>query len=229
MDYRSQLRQSVDFREVKALYEAAGLSLDQDLATLAAAPRISADPAARDYLDRYISFDGRLGGVPVLTMHTVGDGVVVAQSERAYRDTVTAAGDRNLLRQVYVQRAGHCSFTSAEMIAAFQTLVHRIDTGSWGDLKPGTLNQQAVALGDGSCGLPTSSEFVKATPKRFPRSFSRAASPSGAFLDGAPGVLTTRRSASPHLTTEATPSMHSTVLHEAGAGVVLSPSPRRRV
>ena len=182
VDYRRQLRKSVDFREVKALYEAAGLSLDQDLATLAAAPRIAADPPAEAYLDHYITIDGRLGGVPVLAMHTVGDGVVVVQSERAYRDAVTAAGDRNLLRQVYVQRAGHCSFTSAEMIAAFQALVQRIDTGSWGDLKPRTLNQQAVALGIGACGLPTSAEFVKATPKRFPRSFSRAASPSGAFL-----------------------------------------------
>jgi pimeloyl-ACP methyl ester carboxylesterase len=188
VDYRRQLRQSVDSREVKALYEAAGLSLDQDLATLAAAPRISADPAARDYLDHYITLDGRLGGVPVLTMHTLGDGVVVVQSERAYRDAVTAAGDRNLLRQVYVHRAGHCSFTSAEMIAAFQALVHRIDTGTWGDLKPGTLNQEAAALGVGSCGLPTSSEFVKAKPSRFPRSFPGSASASGAFLDGAPGV-----------------------------------------
>ena len=183
VDYRRQLRNSVDSREVKALYAAAGLSLDQDLATLAAAPRISADPPAEAYLDHYITIDGRLGGVPVLAMHSVGDGLVVVQSERAYRDAVTAAGDRNLLRQVYVQRAGHCKFTSAEMIAAFQALVQRIDTGRWGDLKPGTLNQQAVALGVGACGLPTSSEFVKAKPKRFPRSFSRAASPSGAFLD----------------------------------------------
>jgi len=182
VDYRRQLRQSVDYREVKALYEAAGLSLDQDLAALAVAPRISADPAAEAYLDRYISLDGRLGAVPVLAMHTVGDGVVVVQSELAYRDAVTAAGDRNLLRQVYVHRAGHCSFTSAEMIAAFQALVQRIDTGTWGNLKPATLNQQAAVISDGACGLPTPSEFVKAKPKRFPRSFSPSASPSGAFL-----------------------------------------------
>src|SRR5262249_39765178 len=188
VDYRRQLRRSGARREVRALYDAAGLSLDQDLATLAAAPRISADPAARDYLDPYITLDRRLGGGPGPPMHALGDGVVVVQSERAYRDAVAAAGDRNLLRQVYVHRAGHCSFTSAEMIAAFQALVHRIDTGTWGDLKPGTLNQEAAALGVGSCGLPMSAEFVKAKPSRFPRSFPGSASASGAFLDGAPGV-----------------------------------------
>jgi hypothetical protein len=68
------------------------------------------------------------------------------------------------------------------MIAAFQALVQRIDTGSWGDLKPATLNQQAAAISDGACGLPALAEFVKAKPKRFPRSFSPSASPSGAFL-----------------------------------------------
>src|SRR5262249_40619159 len=59
VDYRRQLRRSGARREVRALYDAAGLSLDQDIATLAAAPRIAADPAARDYLDHYITLDGR--------------------------------------------------------------------------------------------------------------------------------------------------------------------------
>jgi hypothetical protein len=85
-----------------------------------------------------------------------------------------------------VHRAGHCTFTSAEMIVAFQALVHRIDTGTWGDLKPGTLNQRAAAVSDGACGLPASADFVTARPERFPRSFSAPGSPSGAFLDGAP-------------------------------------------
>jgi pimeloyl-ACP methyl ester carboxylesterase len=186
VDYRRQLRRSIDGREVKILYAAAGLGLDADLAALAAAPRIAADPPARDYLNQYVTFEGDLGGVSVFTMHTDGDGVVPVESARAYRDAVTAAGDRNLLRQVYVHRAGHCTFTSAEWIVAFQALVHRIDAGTWGDLKPGALNQQAAAISDGACGLPASADFVKARAKRFPRSFSAPASPSGAFLDAAP-------------------------------------------
>jgi hypothetical protein len=47
-----------------------------------------------------------------------------------------------------------------------------------------TFSASRIFMSDcGSCGLPTSAEFVKAKPKQFPRSFSRAASPSGAFLN----------------------------------------------
>ena len=82
VNYFSDLRKSSDFREVKALYRAAGLSLHADLETLNHAARISADPAAVRYLERNITFNGELG-VPVLTMHTIGDGLVVNQNEQA--------------------------------------------------------------------------------------------------------------------------------------------------
>jgi hypothetical protein len=70
--------------EVKALYAAAGLSLDQDLDTLESAQRISADPSAVGYLTRNLVFNGELGDVPVLTLHTTGDGLVLNQDEQAY-------------------------------------------------------------------------------------------------------------------------------------------------
>ena len=91
VNYFRDLLKSADLKEVLALYHAAGLSLDKDLATLDAAPRVSADPAARRYLVRNITYNGRLS-MPVLTMHTVGDGLVVPENEQAYSSVVAKAG-----------------------------------------------------------------------------------------------------------------------------------------
>jgi hypothetical protein len=81
-------------------------------------------------------------------MHTTGDGLVVNQDEQAYRSAVLDAHDSQLLRQVFVHRAGHCSFTPAETVSALQALVHRLDTGKWaGSTDTDTLNAAAAALG----------------------------------------------------------------------------------
>ena len=147
VDYRKQLELSADSSEVVALYKQAGLDLNKDLGTLAAAPRITADPQAVQYLSNYIIFNGNLS-IPVLTMHTTGDGLVANQDEQAYASVVRVEGNNSLLRQVFVHRAGHCAFTPAETLTAFQTLIHRLDTGGWdGSTNPGLLNQEAAALG----------------------------------------------------------------------------------
>jgi pimeloyl-ACP methyl ester carboxylesterase len=148
VDYRQLLQQSIDREEVAGLYRAAGLDLDRDLAALNAGATIKPDAAAVAYLRRNIVFDGRLP-VPVLTLHTAGDGLVVPEQEDAYAAAVKAAGSMSLLRQVFVHRAGHCAFTEAETIAAAQILVQRLDRGSWDDaaLDPAALNRRAVGLG----------------------------------------------------------------------------------
>jgi pimeloyl-ACP methyl ester carboxylesterase len=146
VNYEKQLENSIDFNEVKALYAEAGLSLDADLATLRSAPRISADPSAVAYLTQNIVFNGGLDGRPVLTLHTTGDGLVVNEDEQAYRSVVKDAKDQKLLRQAFVHRAGHCTFTPAETISALQALVRRIDTGKW-KTDPVTLDAAAAALG----------------------------------------------------------------------------------
>ena len=46
VNYLAQLKHSVDYAEVQALYSAAGLSLDADLLTLKKAARSSAPPSA---------------------------------------------------------------------------------------------------------------------------------------------------------------------------------------
>src|SRR2546421_249254 len=104
---------------------------------------------AVDYLKRFIIFDGRIRP-PVLTMHTIGDGLVLNQDEQAYASVVRAAGNQRLLRQTFVDRAGHCAFTPAEVVASFGTLVHRLDTGRWGDSTDAAdMNATAASLGLG--------------------------------------------------------------------------------
>ncbi len=169
VNYRPQLEHSIDHSEVEALYKQAGLSLDGDLKALATAPRIAADPGAVQYLSRYVIFNGDVN-MPVLTMHTTGDGLVVNQDEQAYASVVRAAGNNPLLREIFVHRAGHCSFTPAETLTAFQTLIHRLDTGKWGDsTNPDLLNQEAAALG--STFNPVPPAFLAFEPTTFLRPF----------------------------------------------------------
>lgn len=177
VNYVSDLAHSADLREVLALYKAAGLSLSADLQTLNHAKRVSAVPSAVNYLADNIAFNGKLS-MPVLTMHTTGDGLVVSQNEQAYRSVVNKAGNGRLLAQIFVHRAGHCAFTPAETITAVQTLLNRLNTGRWGPLDPATLNSQATALGSGynifaigSNIYPTPPAFLRFRPTQYLRPF----------------------------------------------------------
>ncbi|HLQ10016.1 MAG TPA: hypothetical protein VK134_00330, partial [Ktedonobacteraceae bacterium] len=170
VNYRVQLEHSADSNEVRALYKQAGLSLGKDLNALNAAPRISADPGAVGYLSQYITFDGNLN-IPVLTMHTTGDGLVVNEDEQAYASVVRSAGDNSLLRQVFVHRANHCTFTPAETLTAFQTLINRLDSGRWEDsTNPALMNQEAAAL-DPTLNVGVPPAFINFQPTVFLRPF----------------------------------------------------------
>ena len=170
VNYKKQLENSSDLAEVRGLYAQAGLSLDADLATLNSATRIAADPNAVAYLTQNIVFNGDLHGRPVLTLHTTGDGLVANQDEQAYRSVVKDAKDSKLLRQAFVHRAGHCTFTPAETISAFEALVARIDTGKWkGTTDPDALNAAADALGP--TYNPAGPSFVSFDPTPFLRPY----------------------------------------------------------
>jgi pimeloyl-ACP methyl ester carboxylesterase len=172
VNYAQQFGKSIDASEVASLYQAAGLNLDADLATLNSAPRISADPAALTYLTQNVVFNGALSGKPVLTMHTIGDGLVVDNQEQAYRSAVQDAKDSALLRQVFVDRAGHCAFTPAETIAGLDALLTRLQTGKWaGVTGAGNLNAAAEALGPLN-NLPPA--FVATYPAPFLRPYDSA-------------------------------------------------------
>jgi pimeloyl-ACP methyl ester carboxylesterase len=168
VNFATQLSESADLAEVQALYTAAGLNLSDDLATLNAAPRITANPVAVAYLKHNITFTGDISQ-PVLTLHTTGDGLVVNENEFAYKKAVHKAGDSALLQQVFVSRAGHCAFSPAETIVAFQAMINRLDSGTWGtSLTPANLNAAAAALGPGyniiSGATPAAPAYVAFTP-----------------------------------------------------------------
>ena len=167
VDYHEQLAKSTEKAEVKALYAAAGLDLEEELDKLNDTPRISANPAAVDYLTKYIIFDGNITQ-PVLTLHTTGDGLVQVTDEQAYASVVRSAGKSNLLRQAYVHRAGHCTFTPAETISAFETLVNRLNTGHWTGINATAFNAQALALGALNSAPPS---FIEYRPGKFLRPF----------------------------------------------------------
>jgi pimeloyl-ACP methyl ester carboxylesterase len=177
VDYHGQLSISPDAGEVRVLYRRAGLNLEADLRALERGTRIKPDPAAVAYLARNLSFDGRLG-VPVLTMHTTADGLVIPQNESAYASVVAAAGKQDLLRQVFVHRAGHCAFTPGETIALVQAMINRLATGHWDDdaLKPAALNASALAQGPSansffSFAVPPA--FAVFRPGPYPRPFPK--------------------------------------------------------
>jgi pimeloyl-ACP methyl ester carboxylesterase len=182
VDYRHQLQISPYRDEVTALYRSAGLDLNSDLAALNAGATIKPDARAVAYLDRYISFDGAIT-VPVLTAHTTADGLVVPQDETAYADVVRSAGKQDLLRQAFVHRAGHCAFTSAEVISLIKEMLHRLSSGSWDDasLRPAALNAAAIALGsqDNAIGgfFAAPPSFVDYVPGPYPRPFPKGSTP----------------------------------------------------
>jgi hypothetical protein len=146
IDYSQQLALSADRAEVTTLYAKAGLNLATDLNALDAAATISANPSALTYLSNNIILDGALT-IPVLTVQTEGDGLVVDEADSAYAAAVNAAGDGAALRETFVARAGHCAFTPGETLAAFEALVNRLNSGQWGGLDPATLNGVAQGLG----------------------------------------------------------------------------------
>jgi pimeloyl-ACP methyl ester carboxylesterase len=190
VDFRQQLAKSIDLAEVVALYEAAGLDLNSDLETLNHAARVSADPPAVEYLIHNITFDGQID-IPVLTLHTKGDGLVVVQNESAYRQVVDEEGNGELLRRDFIDRAGHCAFTPAETIAAVEKLLDRLNTGRWHEPTAAELNASAAALGPafnifstGAGVIPVAPAFIDFVPSPYLRPFDLGDDDRGHGRDG---------------------------------------------
>jgi len=72
---------------------------------------------------------GRLA-VPLLTMHTTGDGQVPIEDARILQRLIDAAGRRDLLVQRVIRDAGHCGFTNLEQVAGFEALVGWVEHGA---------------------------------------------------------------------------------------------------
>jgi hypothetical protein len=178
IDYGRQLAKSAQTHEVLAAYrDAPDVHLRDDLAALAAAPRITADPEAAAHMQEFVPQG--TASVPTVTLHTVGDGGAVPDQERWYGSQVQRAGDGRDLRQLYVDRGMHCALTDADEIVSLQTLFQRIDTGRWPSTSPRQLNravagfpassQQVLDLGGTFQDGPMPPAFVRFTPPRLLR------------------------------------------------------------
>jgi pimeloyl-ACP methyl ester carboxylesterase len=141
---------------VAALYAQAGLDLDRDLERINAAPRIAADPVGVDYA-RESSSDGRLVK-PFLYLTTTGDPLSPVSNSRPLETAALAAGTADLVRLLYVQAPGHCTFTFAEIGAALATVSGRIDTGRWPATSPEAINRRGDALD------PSGTRFIDFDP-----------------------------------------------------------------
>ena len=68
--------------------------------------------------------------MPLLTLHTTGDGQVPIDQAQILQREVDAAGKRDLLVQRVVRDAGHCGFTNEEQAASFAALERWVEHGT---------------------------------------------------------------------------------------------------
>ena len=156
--YQASWNDDVDYREffsnanqyharaARALYNEASMDLEADLDALDRSATVSADPEAIEYW----SAPGRLGvglpQVPVLRVQDIGDASIPPSVVQGYADLVRANGKEDLFRVIYTEAPTHCTFTTSEVAAMIETLMHRLDTGAWGSTEPEDLNELARSL-----------------------------------------------------------------------------------
>lgn len=160
LDYAALLRGSAHYEQVRALYRQAGLDLDADLTALTRGAHYTAEPGSLAAMQATSTNSGHLGA-PLLDVHTTSDQLVPVEQESAFAQKVRAAGDSALLRQAFVARQGHCNFTTAEIVAALDTVNQRAADGHWGaSTSAANLQAAATALNlDGAA-------FVRYRPAR---------------------------------------------------------------
>jgi len=90
--------------------------------------QVAASPWGRDYVERFGDIRGVLKR-PVLSMHTITDGLAPVAHESAYRELVEKRGNSQYLVQDYTTGVGHCAFTGEQILAALAAMNHWLDTG----------------------------------------------------------------------------------------------------
>ncbi|MEO5575316.1 MAG: hypothetical protein ABIR67_02925 [Gaiellaceae bacterium] len=116
-----------------------GVNVDGLLATMNAGRTISAPPFARNYVEHWADYSGKIKK-PVLTMHTQTDTLVPVSHEAAYAATVAGAGRSGLLAQAFTSGNGHCAFTGPQLVTALTALDGWVATGQ----KPGAASFPAA-------------------------------------------------------------------------------------
>jgi pimeloyl-ACP methyl ester carboxylesterase len=100
-----------------------------DAALNAGIQRFEADPDALAEIAASYQTTGELAR-PLELIHTTGDPTVPVEQQRLYLDEIRAAGAEALAGSREAERYGHCAFTGAEVLGAFDDLVARVDGGA---------------------------------------------------------------------------------------------------
>jgi hypothetical protein len=128
---------------VEHFYRQAGLDLDRDLTALNAAPRVRADASAIAYMRANYVPTG-MPRVPVMSYHTLGDGLTSPTLQLAYSQAVKRHNLTTNFHTAWVHAAGHCTFSAAEHVAALRALEHRLTSSQW-YAAPNDLNALAAS------------------------------------------------------------------------------------
>lgn len=168
IDYTAQLALSGQGDAIREIYRGAGLDLDADLAFLAEAPRIAADPAAVAYMRANYVPAGQFTR-PVLSMHTTGDPFTMVSNQNSLARLARDGGGSRWLRQAYVEGGGHCTFSGAEIVAGIEALDEAVQAGGWDGVAVDNvaMNRRAGS----SVAIP--GRFVAYTPDPFLRHCGR--------------------------------------------------------
>jgi pimeloyl-ACP methyl ester carboxylesterase len=114
------------------LWNTFGLDAEPLLARMNEQAIYRSDRNARNYAEHYLDPTGVIRR-PVLTLHTTGDALAIPNNESAYFEAVEARGNLDLLVQQFTAGNGamntHCTFTSAQDLAAVDAMMHWLDTG----------------------------------------------------------------------------------------------------
>lgn len=172
VDYWQLLSKSPYRQTLAAQYREAGLNLRADLDLLTGTADVSFNDAAVASMLSHSQPDGNLQ-MPVFSIHTTDDLIVPVEHEDEYADDVRSNGMRSLFRQAFVDRPGHCNFTSAELVAGVTVLEERVTTGLWNaaSVNPHRLNQLASSFDLGE------SAFIRFQPGEFIGDRSDSVSP----------------------------------------------------
>lgn len=96
-----------------------------DAALNAGVYRHGSDPEGVDYITSAYDPTGVVY-MPTVTIHTIGDGLVIVENEHAYREVFK--GDN--LFQTYTNANGHCQFSFSEFEAVFHGLLNWVVDGA---------------------------------------------------------------------------------------------------
>ncbi|NNF28125.1 MAG: hypothetical protein HKN73_12945 [Gemmatimonadetes bacterium] len=147
IDYRELFENGNEYYRaaVRGLYAEAGLDLDADLDRVNAMARVEASPYALDFWNAPGRNHRGRPTIPLLRMHEIGDFQVPMAIVAGYEDLIRENGAESLFRTAFVDAPTHCGFNPAEVGAAIETMMHRLDTGSWAETTPEAMNARGAA------------------------------------------------------------------------------------